>query len=278
VEVRGLVHRYPGGIEAVRGVDLTVPAGEAIAIVGQNGSGKTTLVKHLNGLLRPASGRVVIGGRDIAGDPVSVVARTVGFVFQNPDDQLFNRSVEREVMFGPRNLGLDGRTIAALVDQALELTGLAEVRTVNPYDLGLSTRKLVALASVLAMDPAVIVLDEPTTGQDGPGVERIGAIVDALRRVGRTVIAISHDMEFVAERFPRVVVMREGRIVDDGPPGAVFAPERAGLLASTGLVPPPAARIGARLGLGATPTERALLAALRGRPPSGPARDKAGPR
>ncbi len=265
VEVRGLVHRYPNGIEAVRGIDLTVPAGEAIAIVGQNGSGKTTLAKHLNGLLRPASGRVTIGGRDIAGDPVSVIARTVGFVFQNPDDQLFNRSVEREVMFGPRNLGLDGRTIAALVDQALALTGLAEVRAVNPYDLGLSTRKLVALASVLAMDPAVIILDEPTTGQDGPGVELVGAIVEALRQAGRTVIAISHDMEFVAERFPRVVVMREGRIVDDGPPGLVFAPERAGLLASTGLVPPPAARIGARLGLGATPTEQALLAALRRR-------------
>jgi len=194
---------------------------------------------------------------------VSVVARTVGFVFQNPDDQLFNRSVEREVMFGPRNLDLDERTIADLVDQALELTGLAEVRAVNPYDLGLSTRKLVALASVLAMDPAVLILDEPTTGQDGPGVDRIGAIVDALRRAGRTVIAISHDMEFVAEQFPRVVVMREGRVIDDGPPGTVFAPERVALLASTGLVPPPAARIGARLGLGATPTERALLAALR---------------
>jgi energy-coupling factor transport system ATP-binding protein len=262
IAARGLVYRYQGGPEVLRGVDLTVRPGEALAIVGQNGSGKTTLAKHLNGLLRPDGGSVEIDGRDIRSVAVGSIARTVGFVFQNPDDQLFNRSVEREVSFGPRNLRFDGRLTRELVDRALELTGLSGVREVNPYDLGLSIRKLVALASVLAMEPAVLVLDEPTTGQDGPGVDRIGSIVDACRRAGRTVIAISHDMEFAAEHFERIVVMRDGGIVADGTPEEVFAADQAVLLASTGLVPPVAARIGARLGLGSTPTPAALVEAV----------------
>ena len=265
VEVEGLVHRYPGGIEAVRGVDLIVPAGTAVAILGQNGSGKTTLVKHLNGLLRPDSGVVTVGGRDIADTAVSVVARAVGFVFQNPDEQLFNRSVEREVGFGPRNLGLDRRQTDLLVERALVLTGLTGSRAANPYDLDFSQRKLVALASVVAMDPAVLVLDEPTTGQDGPGRARVGAIVDRFVEAGRTVIAITHDMEFAAAHFGRIVVMREGRVVAHGSPGDVFGPSTWEVLASTGLIPPVSARVGERLGLGATPTEASLVEALAAR-------------
>jgi energy-coupling factor transport system ATP-binding protein len=261
IELSSVTFGYPSGVEALRGVDLAIRAGEAVAVVGQNGSGKTTLVKHLDGLLRPAQGIVRVGGRDIANVPVNEVARTVGFVFQNPDEQLFNRSVEREVGFGPRNLGLPEGVARSLVDRALGLAGLASERNTNPYDLGLATRKLVALASVLAMEPAVLVLDEPTTGQDGPGVARVGAIVDAHRAAGRTVIAITHDMGFAAQ-FDRIVVMRQGAIALDGPPALVFDPGQAALLASTGLVPPPAARIGARIGLGSTPTVAALLSAI----------------
>jgi len=262
IDVEGLVHRYPGGIEAIRGVDLVVQAGEAVAILGQNGSGKTTLVKHLNGLLRPDAGIVTVAGRDIADETVSSVARTVGFVFQNPDEQLFNRSVEREVGFGPRNLGFERGMAQVLVERALDLTGLTASRASNPYDLDFSQRKLVALASVVAMDPAVLVLDEPTTGQDGPGRDRVGAIVDRFVEAGRTVIAITHDMEFAATHFRRIVVMRDGCIVADGPPREVFGPSMWDLLASTGLIAPVAARVGARLGLGATPTEAALVDAL----------------
>ena len=263
--------RRPDTPVAARSVYFEGPLapGQAVAIVGQNGSGKTTLVKHLDGLLRPDAGTVRVGGRDISGVPVSTIARTVGFVFQDPDEQLFERSVEREVGFGPRNLRLDARTSTALVHQALELTGMGEVRASNPYDLGLSLRKLVALASVLAMDPAVLVLDEPTTGQDGPGVERIGSIVDALVAAGRTVVAITHDMEFAAGHFGRIVVMRDGLVVADGPPDRIFAPDQTALLASTGLLPPPAARLGARLGLGSTPTEAALRSALLARSRAG---------
>jgi energy-coupling factor transport system ATP-binding protein len=151
------------------------------------------------------------------------------------------------------------------VDRALELTGLGGSREVNPYDLDFSLRKLVALASVVAMEPAVLVLDEPTTGQDGPGTERVGAIVDAFTAARRTVLAITHDMEFAAAHFGRVVVMRDGRIVADGSPSEVFGPSSWDLLSSTGLIPPVAARVGARLGLGSTPTEAALVEAIVGR-------------
>ena len=154
----------------------------SVAIVGQNGSGKTTLVKHLNGLLRPAEGRVSIDGADTAERTVAELASTVGFVFQNPDEQLFERSVEREVSFGPRNLGRAAADIPALVTDSLAAVGLLDARATNPYDLDLSRRKLVALAGVLAMDPAVLVLDEPTTGQDADGIERVEGVVRAYRR------------------------------------------------------------------------------------------------
>jgi len=259
IEVRGLVHRYPTGVEALRGIDLDIPPGQSLAIVGQNGSGKTTLVKHLNGLLSPTAGEVRVGGTSVAGVPVHRVASTVGFVFQNPDDQLFSRSVEAELHFGPRNLRLAKADADRLVEAALEAIGLTAERAANPYDLNVSARKLIAIGSVLATDPAVLVLDEPTTGQDSPGIERVGAIVDMLHAAGRTVVAISHDMEFAARHFERVVVMRLGKMVADGPPSATLDGSHAELLASTGLTPPPAARIAALLGLDLVPADAAQL-------------------
>jgi energy-coupling factor transport system ATP-binding protein len=249
VGVEGLRYRYAGGVEALRGVDLAIAPGDAVAIVGRNGSGKTSLAKHLMGLLRPTQGRVRIGDRDISRSRVDELAATVGFVFQDPGDQLFSRSVEREVAFGPRNLRLPSGTVADLVEQALAATGLTERRATNPYDLDASGRKLVALASVLAMDPAVLVLDEPTTGQDGRGARRIGAVVEAWKRIGRTVIAITHDMAFAATHFSRIVVMREGRVILDGAPEAVFTPANEATLAAAGVRPPDAATIATALGL-----------------------------
>jgi energy-coupling factor transport system ATP-binding protein len=266
VVIEALVHRYPTGLEAVRGVSLTIEPGETVAILGQNGSGKTTLVKHLDGLLRPASGRVLLDGVATDGRTIADLAATVGFVFQNPDDQLFERTVEREVGFGPRNVGLPATTIAGAVATGLAAVGLTDQRTTNPYDLDLSRRKLVALAGVLAMDPQVLVIDEPTTGQDAEGVARVGAVVDAVHRSGRTVIAITHDMEFAATHFERIVVMRDGQVVADGSPSTVFGPANLDVLASTGLTPPPAARIAARLGLATVaPDADSLLAALSAR-------------
>ena len=263
IRVEGLVHVYAeGAVRALDGLDLTVGGGERVALVGQNGSGKTTLVRHFNGLLRPTSGRVLIDGREAGGQTVAALARQVGLAFQDPDRQIFSGSVRREVEFGPRNLGLRGERLRAAVDDALEAVGLSSEARTNPYDLGASRRKLLTLASVLAMGTPVVVLDEPTTGQDARGVERVARIVADLAAAGRTVIVISHDMRFVAENFARVVVMRAGRIVLDGATEAVFAQEAWPTLASTYLEPPYAARVGAWLGLGSTPTDGSVIEAL----------------
>jgi energy-coupling factor transport system ATP-binding protein len=264
IEVKDLSHTYPGDVEALRGVSLTIAPGESVAIVGQNGSGKSTLVKHLNGLLRPTTGQVLVGGVDTSQSLVSDLARTVGFVFQDPDDQLFNSRVDREVAFGPRNMHFDANQINTLVQESLRLTGLLDQTQTNPYDLDLSTRKLVALAGVLATAAPVLVLDEPTMGQDAPGKRRIGSIVDAWAHAGRTVVTITHDMEFAARHFGRIVVMRLGEIVLDGPAQTVFAQPNAAILESTGLRPPPAARIAALMGLTTVPLDAAaLLSVLR---------------
>jgi energy-coupling factor transport system ATP-binding protein len=220
---------------ALRGVSFDVRQGEFVAIVGRNGSGKSTLVKHLIGLLQPSAGEVRIDGRSIAGRPIHAIARTVGFVFQRPEDQLFERTVEREVGFGPRMLGFDAGLVGRLVDTALGATGLIDRQATNPYDLGLAGRRLVALASVLAMDPAIVVLDEPTAGHDPVGVARIADLVRALAADGRTVVAITHDLRFASDAFERVVVMRDGSVVDDGPPGRILGAGNEALLASTGL-------------------------------------------
>ncbi len=259
----GLVHVYPEGeVRAVDGVSLGIGQGERVAIIGQNGSGKTTLVRHLNGLLRPTEGRVLVDGTDAARLSVAQLAARVGLVFQDPDRQIFAGSVRAEVEFGPRNLGRSRSEVAAAADAALEVTGLAAEAATNPYDLGGSRRKLLALASVLAMRTPVLVLDEPTTGQDARGVALVGAVIDAVAREERTVIAISHDMRFVAETFSRVVVMRAGRVILDGPPDEVFSEASWNELRSTYLEPPRAAVVGERLGFGSTPTRASLLARL----------------
>jgi energy-coupling factor transport system ATP-binding protein len=258
-----LVHVYPGsGIRALDGIDLTIAAGERVALIGQNGSGKTTLVRHLNGLLRPTEGVVSVDGTDAARLTVAQLAARVGLVFQDPDRQIFAGSVRAEVEFGPRNLGMPRSTLREAVADALAATGLDGDEETNPYDLGGSRRKLLALASVLAMRTPVLVLDEPTTGQDARGVARVRSVMESAAAAGRTVIAISHDMRFVAEAFERVVVMRAGRIIADGPPGEVFAQAGWEALRSTYLEPPLASRIGARLGAGSTPTDAQLIAAL----------------
>lgn len=253
---------YPDGTRALDGVDLEIAAGEVVAIIGQNGSGKTTLARHLDGLLRPTEGRVLHDGVDTTGHRTAQMAAVVGMAFQDPDRQIFARRIRDEVAFGPRALGRPADAVRASVARALELVGLGDAADQNPYDFGHSRRKLLALASVHAMGTPVVVLDEPTTGQDAPGLRRVGQVIADLRSAGRTVIGISHDMRFVAETFERVVVMRAGRVVLDGAPAEVFAEPAWPTLASTFIDPPLPARLGARLGLGSTPTEAAIIEAL----------------
>lgn len=192
------------------------------AIIGQNGAGKTTLVRLLKGLLKPASGTILYKGEDISGRTVASLAGQVGYVFQNPDDQIFKYKVIDEVMFGPLNIGMDKEKAKQKAIEALELTELAAYAEENPYDLELSQRKLVAIASVLAMDTDVIILDEPTIAQDYKGKEIIRKIITNLSEHGKLVLAILHDMDFVAQCFSRVVVLAHGKLLADGTPSEVF--------------------------------------------------------
>ncbi|HVF26269.1 MAG TPA: ABC transporter ATP-binding protein [Anaerolineales bacterium] len=246
IEISNLHFTYPTGVEALRGISLTIESGEQVAIVGQNGSGKTTLVKHLNGLLRPASGLVRIGGWDTKSHSVAKLARRVGYVFQNPDEQLFSKNVGTEVAFGPRNMGLDGDQVESLVNDALAMTELSDKTETNPYDLSATWRKMVALASVISMDTDIVIFDEPTTGQDAMNIARIANVIKTLRERGKTVITITHDIDFCAENFARVIAFSQGKILLDGDANDVLGQET--ILAVTYVEPPQLTRLGKRLG------------------------------
>ena len=197
------------------------------AIIGQNGAGKTTLVKLLKGLLKPVSGSICFHGEDISGKTVAMLAGNVGYVFQNPDDQIFKYNVMDEILFGPLNIGMDAERAKKEAERALELTGLTGKEKENPYDLELYERKMTAIASVLAMDTDVLILDEPTIAQDWKGRQIIGGIIRSLSERGKLVIAILHDMDFVAENFERVIIMAHGQVLADGTAKEVFAQEEA---------------------------------------------------
>ena len=197
--------------------------GRSTAIIGQNGAGKTTLVKLLKGLLKPVSGNVYYGGEDIAGKTVAMLAGEVGYVFQNPDDQIFKYHVIDEVMFGPLNIGMNAEEAKQHALAALKEVGLEGLADENPYDLELSERKLVAIASVLAMNTKVLILDEPTIAQDWNGRKILQRIIRNLRKQGKMVLSILHDMDFVAENFERVIVMTHGKVLADGTKETVFA-------------------------------------------------------
>lgn len=262
IAVEQVTFTYPSGLTALDGVSFQAVPGELVAIIGENGAGKTTLVRHLNGLLKPTQGSVRIGDWDTREHTVAALARRVSYVFQNPDDQLFERTVRAEVAFGPRNLGRTAQEVAQAVGRALERVGLAGHADRHPYDLHISQRKLVALAASLAMDTPVVVLDEPTTGQDAQGIALIGQVVAELKDEGKTVIAITHDIDFCAENFPRVVVMAQGHILADGPARDVLA--AADTLARAEVEPPQMVRLAARLGLAGTPLDAAELVDLLG--------------
>ena len=197
------------------------------AIIGQNGAGKTTLVKLLKGLLKPVSGSIYFHGEDISGKTVAMLAGNVGYVFQNPDDQIFKYNVMDEILFGPLNIGMEPERAKKEAERALELTGLTGKEKENPYDLELYERKMTAIASVLAMDTDVLILDEPTIAQDWKGRQIIGGIIRSLSERGKLVIAILHDMDFVAENFERVIIMAHGQVLADGTAKEVFAQEEA---------------------------------------------------
>jgi energy-coupling factor transport system ATP-binding protein len=213
---------YPNGVQALHNITLAIEPGEYVAFVGQNGSGKTTLVKHFNGLLKPTHGTVRVFGEDTQEKKVSYLSRKVGYVFQNPDDMLFCNSVEEEIAYGPRMIGLGLEEIGAKVERILRELELDNQREIHPFALSLGDRQRLAVACVLSLDPEMFVFDEPTTGQDYFGGKSIMMLIDQLHAKGKTIVIITHDMPLVAEHARRVVVMNRGQIALDGSPEQVF--------------------------------------------------------
>ncbi|AXK36464.1 ABC transporter ATP-binding protein [Streptomyces armeniacus] len=213
LEVRGLAYAYPDGHQALFGVDLTVPRGERVALLGPNGAGKTTLVLHLNGILSPGAGTVTVAGLPVVRDRLADVRRMVGIVFQDPDDQLFMPTVREDVAFGPAAAGLRGDELEARVADALRQVGMEPYADRPPHHLSFGQRRRVAVATVLAMRPEILVLDEPSSNLDPASRRELAAI---LRDLDITVLMVTHDLPYAMELCPRAVVLSDGVIVADG--------------------------------------------------------------
>ncbi|MGP1589686.1 MAG: ABC transporter ATP-binding protein [Oribacterium sp.] len=233
--IQDLDFSYTEGVPVLRNLSLRLDR-RPTAIIGQNGAGKTTLARLIKGLLRPERGQLLFHGEDISQKTVAELAGKIGYVFQNPDDQIFRSSVLEEVLFGPLNIGISREDAVQKALEALRLVGLAEAEEKNPYDLDLSERKRIAIASVLAMEPELLILDEPTIAQDERGKEILRRILAEESAKGRLILAILHDMDFVLHSFERVIVMAKGEIRRDGSPFEVFRDEAA--LTSAALLPP----------------------------------------
>ena len=246
IKVEGLSYSYPGQVNALRGVDLEVRRGEFLAIVGQNGSGKTTLVKHFNGLLEPTEGRVFVDGQETTKQGVYKLGQKVAYVFQNPDHQIFSDTVYNEVAFSPRIRGCSEKEIEQRVKEALEAVGLVGMEQEDPFSLTKGGRQRVAVASVLSARPEVIILDEPTTGLDYAEQRSMMELVSRLNQQGHTIIFVTHSMWVVAEYAHRVVVLKDGKVLLEGPTREVFA--REDLLRETFLQPPQIVSLSNRLG------------------------------
>ncbi|HUI85825.1 MAG TPA: ABC transporter ATP-binding protein [Nitrososphaerales archaeon] len=217
IEFKVVTFSHPTGVTALDHVSLSIADGETVAVVGENGAGKTTLVKHITGLLKPTTGAVLVDGDDTRQRTTAELSRKVGVAFQNPDHQLFSENVEEEIAFALRNFGFPPETVKQRVDWALNFFGLEEYRKSSPLTLSGGEKKRLTIACILSWDPGVVVLDEPTVGQDVIQKERLSETVRMLKSTGKTVIIVSHDIEFLWPMQPRVIVMSRGKIIADGP-------------------------------------------------------------
>jgi len=245
VQIKDLNYQYNSDQTALRGINLMIEAGDFVALIGQNGAGKTTLAKHFNGLLKPTNGEVIIEGMNTLKYDTSDLSKTVGYVFQNPDHQIFSATVEKELEFGLKNAGFKGKEIKERVEQVLQYTGLERYRSVHPFSLGKGERQMIAVASILVLKPKVLIIDEPTTGSDWTGVQTMMALIHKLHTAGTTIIMISHDMDLVAQYAKRVIVLKEGGILLDGTPKRVFSNEQ--ILLDSAIVPPQLCRLSFQL-------------------------------
>lgn len=249
LQVRELTHTYSAGTpferDAIRDISFEVAQGEFLGIIGHTGSGKSTLIQHLNGLLRPTSGQILLNGRNIWADPKKIrdVRFRVGLVFQYPEYQLFEETVYKDIAFGPTNQGKRGAELDRCVRDAAALVGLCEEQLdKSPFELSGGQKRRVALAGVLAMEPDILVLDEPSAGLDPVGRENLMAnIRDYRRNLGKTILLVSHSMDEIARNADRILVLKSSKLFMDGTPPEVFA--RSEELAQAGLDIPQAARI-----------------------------------
>lgn len=248
ISVQGLSHTYPDGNNALNDVSLSIKSGEFVAILGQNGSGKTTLAKHLNKLLKPTSGHVKFKGESIAREKVSSMGKRVGYVFQNPDHQIFSATLWEEIAFGPQNFGVSGDELDERVRDAFASVGLdMELKDADPFRLTKGERQRTAIAGIIAMRPPVIILDEPTTGLDGSEQKRIMELLAEINRDGHTIIAITHSVWAAAEYAHRIVLMREGGIIADSNPRDMMQNSEA--LEAAMVIAPDATVIGSAFGM-----------------------------
>lgn len=220
LDLEGVAYAYPGGHQALFGVDLHVHRGERVALLGPNGAGKTTLVLHLNGILTPGRGSVTVSGLPVTDGNLLEVRRRVGIVFQDPDDQLFMPTVRDDVAFGPANLGLRGEALETRVGEALSAVGVADLADRAPHHLSFGQRRRVAIATVLAMNPEVLVLDEPSSNLDPTSRRELAEI---LRSIDVTILMVTHDLPYAVELCERAVVLSGGTLVADGPTRDVLA-------------------------------------------------------
>lgn len=225
IEVRGLTYSYEDGTQALKGINLTISEGEFIAFIGQNGSGKTTLSKCLNGLFKPTTGSVIVDGLDSKSTSILQMVKRVGYVFQNPDHQLFNNNCQDEIAYGPRNIGLSEDEVQERVIEAAGVVGLKPMYfQEHPFFLNKGMRQRVAIASILALKPKLIIVDEPTTGQDvRQSLEIMDFLTDLNQNHGHIIIFVTHDMPIVSRYAKRVVMMGGGQIIADGSPSEVYA-------------------------------------------------------
>jgi len=238
IQVQNLIYKYQDGTVALNDIDLSFEVGEFIAFIGQNGSGKTTLSKCLNGLFKPTSGEVIVDGLNSKTTSIVQMVKRVGYVFQNPDHQLFNSNCWDEIAYGPRNILLPEEEVKARVEEAVKVVGLPKIYfSEHPFFLSKGLRQRVAIASILALKPKVIIVDEPTTGQDArQSLEIMDFLKDLNENQGHTIIIITHDMPIVAAYARRVVALGMGRVLADGPTSEVFS--HPDVLAKTFIEPP----------------------------------------
>lgn len=236
ISIYDLVYEYENKVRALDGVSLEIADNEFVALMGENGAGKTTLVKHLNGLLKPTKGKVIVNGYDTRKHSVAELSQFVGLVFQNADHQLFAETVFKEVAFGLQKRKLDKDIIEEKVSRILEKLHIDHLANRSPFSLSGGERKRVALASILVIEPEILVLDEPTIGQDQRQKERLKEIIDSLLKDGKTIVMITHDVEFAVDYIPRTIAMKNGKIVADGDTKKVLTNDY--VLENTALLPP----------------------------------------